>query len=412
MFLILIGGKQVSIFYRLQSKYAYFFLTCLAAFVFLMIIKLSYAVPFLFSMPQVYTAAKLIVILILILFLLQVDVAFKIKLAAIICLSCLYLLSKRSGDSDILYYAIFIFAAYKIDFQTILKVLFWTELVGICLIIFSSITGLIPSQIVSRPGENSALRFSLGFLTPTDFAARIFYLQLLYFAWRKFDLATAEKIGSIVLLTWTYLLTNARLDLIMMILLLLASFFYQQVTSVLNRMQTLWIGWLVAIYLLLNLALTVFFNPDSAGFQLLDKLLSHRLAIGQTGLFDYGVTFLGQHVIEHSNGTLQLAKQTNYFYLDSSYLRLLVISGLLITAAVCWLIFYLIRLSDEKQAWGILIVLLLVIISSAIDQHLMQLSYNFVFLAALADLRDYQTDVGHFTDFKRSQYKQSAISSN
>jgi hypothetical protein len=365
-----------------------------------MIIKLSYAVPFLFSMTQIYTAAKLIVILILILFLLRTDLNSKIKLAALACLSCLYLLSKQSGDSDILYYAVFIFAAYKINFQKILKILFWTELVGICLVILLNIIGLIPSQVVSRPGKTAVLRFSLGFLTPTDFAARIFYLLLLYFAWHKFNLTTAEKICSIVLLAWMYLLTNARLDLIMMILLLLVSLFYQPVIKVLNKMQALLVGWLVAIYLLLNLALTVFFNPTSASFRILDKLLSRRLALGQTGLFDYGVTIFGQHVTEHSNGTLQLTNQTSYFYLDSSYIRLLVISGLLVTAIICWLIFYLIRRAYEKQAFAMLIVLLLTIISSAVDQHLTQLSYNFVFLAALADLQNSQTSVGQFTDFK------------
>lgn len=380
------GGNIVSFYQRLQSQYANLYLTCLAAFVFLMMIDLSYAVPVIFPIYTLYLAVKSVAFFILIIFLLRNDLTLRIRLAVIISLLCFYFFSKCSGDSDFFYYAIFAITAWKLDFKKIIWTFFWIGLSTTSLIILASLLKLIPTQIMDgRPGFQ-VLRFSLGFLTPTDLAARIFYLLLAYYTWHKFQVSIPEKIISIILVALTFLLTNSRLDLIMLLLLLAIAFFPKQVKKNLRQLGSYFISWLVAFYLIIFLALTVFFDPKIKLFQILDGWLSKRLSLGQKGLFDHGITLFGQHVIEHSNGNLAFAIQKDYFYIDSSYIRLLVISGLITTIIACSVIFYLIYLFVKKQTFSLLIALLLVIISSAIDQHLLQLSYNFILLAIFADL--------------------------
>ncbi|WP_281164573.1 hypothetical protein [Liquorilactobacillus sicerae] len=376
----------MSFYQRLQSQYANLYLTCLAAFVFLMMIDLSYAVPFIFPMYTIYLAVKLVAFFILIVFLLRNDLTQRIRLAVIISLLCFYFFSKRSGDSDFFYYAIFAVTAWKIDFQKIIWTFFWIGLPTASLIILASLLKVIPTQVMDgRPGFQ-VLRFSLGFLTPTDLAARVFYLLLAYYTWHKFQISIPGKIISIILVALTFLLTNSRLDLVMMLLLLAIVLFPTPVKKSLRQLGSYFLSWLVAFYLIIFLALTVSFDPQIKFFKILNDCLSKRLSLGQRGLFNHGITLFGQHVVEHSNGNLSFAIQKDYFYIDSSYIRLLVISGLITTMIVCSAIFYLIYLFSKKQTFSLLIALLLVIISSAIDQHLLQLSYNFILLAVFADL--------------------------
>ncbi|MFT8407468.1 MAG: hypothetical protein ABF650_12165, partial [Liquorilactobacillus nagelii] len=64
----------------------------------------------------------------------------------------------------------------------------------------------------------------------------------------------------------------------------------------------------------------------------------------------------------------------------------LVISGIVISLIVTAVIFYLLWRLNNSHSTSLLFFLLLALLSSAIDQHLVEVSYNIVLLAVFAKL--------------------------
>lgn len=372
-------------FDQLKNQGSNIYLACLAAFICLMTIKLSYFVPTVMSMGQIYFLVKCLALLISCKFIFLDDLSIKAKLLTVTAIIIFYFLAKISQDSNVFYYAILIVGAFDVDFDKILKTYIFTVVITILYIIFACWTKIIPEQIVPRAGQFHFLRLSLGFLTPTDLAARCFYLLTAYCAWRKLSLIKWEKIGALLFTILVFSLTNSRLDLIMMLLLLLIVIKPDFFKQLLDRLQFRGLAILTALYVFLNVALAYFFNPHLAWFRVLDHLLSSRLTFGNIALRQHGVSLFGQYVAEHSNG--DLVPPTNYFYVDSSYIRLLVISGIVISLIVTIVIFYLLWRLNDSHSTSLLFFLLLALLSSAIDQHLVEVSYNIVLLATVAKVR-------------------------
>ena len=76
--------------------------------------------------------------------------------------------------------------------------------------------------------------------------------------------------------------------------------------------------------------------------------------------------------------------QSNYFFIDSSFIRLLVIYGLILT---CFFMVALLKISLKgtiNHKYVMPAIILLITISCLIDQHLMEITFNPFLLAFLA----------------------------
>lgn len=369
-------------FYQIKQQRSNLYLACLAAFICLMTIKLSYFVPTVLTMRTIYFFVKCLAAIITLKFIILDDFSAKIKLLVTGIIIIFYFLAKKSLDSNIFYYAVLLIGAADVDFDKILKTYLLTVSISVFFILFSCLTQMIPEQIVARSSQLHISRLSLGFLTPTDLAARCFYLMAAYYAWRELLLKNWEKVVFLLFTLLIFTLTNARLDLLMMLLLWFIGFKPSWFKNLITKLEFRGLAILTAIYICLNVSLAYFYDPYNSWFRILDRLLSSRLSLGNIALHQHGVPWFGQYVAEHSNGGLRVP--TNYFYVDSSYIRLLVISGVIITIIVLTIIFYLLWKFCQTKSYGLLAFLLLTLLSSAIDQHLVEVSYNIVLLAAFA----------------------------
>ena len=76
---------------------------------------------------------------------------------------------------------------------------------------------------------------------------------------------------------------------------------------------------------------------------------------------------------------------TNYFYIDSSLVRTLLMQGIIAYIFIIWLILRNVRKFSTNRQYSLLLALLFIVLSSAIDQHLIELSFNFIFLASFTN---------------------------
>ena len=181
---------------------------------------------------------------------------------------------------------------------------------------------IIPGLVFNR--GDGALRYALGTVYPSDLSARCFYLMITYALLRDYKLKLPEYIGLISITIWAYVVTDTKVDLI-------------------------------------------------------DHALSGRFYFSHIAFEKYNVTFLGQYIPQNGFGG-NTKRVFDYFYIDCSYIRILMMLGAFVFLLVVGYLLYLSHMFISKKYYSLEITLILIAISSLIDQHMWEISYNIIFL--------------------------------
>ena len=289
---------------------------------------------------------------------------------------------------DIFYYFLLLIAAKNVNFKYIAANFFATTTVALLLVFSLAKFGIIPNLSFTKA-------FALGMNYPTDLAARMFYLLAAYALFKNFALSLPEKISFLAVVVLTYTVTHTRVDLLVMLLLLLAIIFYKQVAFILEKVTNKGITVLLGALVAVLVGASYLYRDHSTLFTLANKIFSNRLSLGNRAFKEYNVTLLGQPIPQHGFGGSSTEKLADYFYIDSSYLRILMMFGAVTFLIFIGLLVYLSHKFMQQRLYAFEIVLILVAISSLIDQHLYDVSFNIILLAALANL-DYAKDSHYY----------------
>lgn len=292
--------------------------------------------------------------------------------------------SRFARTNTFIAYLIFIYAARKIDFKRILQVFLGT--VGILLLVsvVGAVLRIFPNVTVTR-GLGTNLRFAMGMVYTTDFAARVFYLCMAYVALRRFRLTLPEKISLFVIILWTGIVTGARLDILLMLLLLGTVIFYKQIVQLINWLGSRGLLIIQGFGILSIFLMSLVFNPNNRVLAAINHLLSGRLVEGHIAFKNYSVNLFGQYIAEQGNGGFH-PHIVHYFFIDSSYLITLLKNGAVTFMLLLILIAFVTKRLVKAQAYPLVIVMFLTVISSIIDQHLPELSFDFIFLVTMANI--------------------------
>lgn len=289
---------------------------------------------------------------------------------------------------DILTFVMFVLAARGIDFRRLMR-LFAFE-VGIMLIytILISQVGVIKDAVYQR---GSFDRHALGTTYPTDLAAHFFYLTLAY-AYLRFDkLHWPDWVGMILVGGIVFVLTEARTDFLLTILAVPVLIVAKRARRGLPGSKVVAsLYWMIApIAAYCTVMLSYFYNGSNRLMSLLNKVISTRLELSKQAIDHYGLTLIGQRVIEHGyGGSVGLKVFHNgifkYFYIDSSYARLAVIYGLVIGILIIVAMAYIGFKSTQVRGYCLAAIMLLIGIHCIIEQHLLDICYNPFIIALLA----------------------------
>ena len=298
-----------------------------------------------------------------------------------------------SYDYDIFYYCLLILGAKNIEFSKILKTYLILISTALVITIIASQFGLVYNITFGRSGT-PIVRYALGAVYPTDFAARVFYLMLFYAVFKKFKLNLPEYISLAALTVAMYVLTDTRLDTILMLLVILIAIFYRPVIKLVNRISVRLMSLLITAFVAFNILLAYFFIPSNPIFKIINKVLSQRLVYGHLVFKRYNVPLLGQFIPQVGNGGLHNGPY-NYFFVDSSFIRVLMMHGLWAFILTMTLIIFLSHKFISKKYIVLEIALLLVILSSVIDQHMWEISFNIIFVGLFAKISDEYAESGN-----------------
>lgn len=281
----------------------------------------------------------------------------------------------------------FILGAKNINFNKIVRHYFNVNFVLLLLIILYSLLGIIRNLAFFR---GDVFRYSLGIDYSTDLSAYVFYLCLAYCYLNYRSLNWKKFIGILIIDTIMYLITNTRVDTFL--ILLIVPVIVLATSSVKTKMKKFIVSsfWYLNIILPYTFVLlTYYFTFGNPIMVKLNRILSGRLTYGEEGFEKYGVTLFGQKIAEHGWGgakglTMMKNNPFGYFYIDSSFIRLLIINGTLLGVITLFIIAFISIRETIHHDYLLPSILFLVVLSSMIDQHLLEITYDPFLLSFLS----------------------------
>ncbi|MEF2878602.1 MAG: hypothetical protein U0N90_09310 [Blautia sp.] len=287
----------------------------------------------------------------------------------------------RNGYTELKDALLVIFGAKDISFKKLLKIYSGTIGILLLLTIILALRGYIDNLIYYQDGRRPRIAFGIGY--PTDFSAYIFYILLAYFYIRGKRIKYLEIVSGIVAAIAVYWFCDARLNTIC-ILLLSAIFLYNRIIQkiceknnklyIMNRLWSHCLTLSATIASIFMILLTLFYSTDNHAIQLINNLLNNRLFYGNRGIKIYGLSFWGQYIPQQGAGG-STESITHYFFLDVSYVSILLRYGIVILGLVL-LIWLIIGIKAQKgRNWELLWAIALVAIQCAVEHHMLEVVY-------------------------------------
>lgn len=311
---------------------------------------------------------------------------FNTNLAFLVGVSYLFIVCKQAHDVSPLVMYLFVIGAYGIYFKEILQRYIQVILVMLVFVYGATLIGLIPNSIMLREGSD-IVRTGLGLATSSDLASHVFYVMLAFALLKNFKIKSQEIVFLSLIAILIFALTNSRLDAILMGILLLCLYFRSYIFSGVKNLKLSGTSCLIVVYAIANIFLTYFFDPNVKWYMHLDNLLSRRLLFGKMAFENYQIRFFGQYIYQNGNGDPR--GFTNYYFIDSAYIQALMMFGAIFLLFMLGLLFYVSYRAFQVQYFGLVVGILLIVLSMAINHHFWQLSYNVILLALFSKLPNY-----------------------
>ncbi|KRL26174.1 oligosaccharide repeat unit polymerase Wzy [Limosilactobacillus frumenti DSM 13145] len=309
----------------------------------------------------------------------------------ILLLALLVICWRKSGEFILFPMGIFVLGAHGVSMRRIIYLYFVLGTVMLSFAFFTSLLGLTKNLIFYRGGSHS-IRQSFGIIYPTDFAAHVLFLVLAYCYLHFGRIGWVDNIAFLALAVGVERFCDARLGAGAIILTVPIIWIGQ-----LARQHHLWARTIAIFYWILPIiagyitVLTAYlYHPNNASMEKLNSLLSGRLYFGHLAFIKYHLTLFGQKVVENGfggNAGHHLANSndsSSYFYIDSSFLRIIILYGIIMFILILLALSAISWLSIRQEDFALASILVIVTISAVVEQRLIDITYNPFLLALFA----------------------------
>ncbi len=310
------------------------------------------------------------------------------------------------GTGKVLYFALMVMvvASKGVDFDKILGV--WL-IVVITIMLFAftaSLLDIIPNlKYVARDffTRKKIFRNSFGIIYPTDFAAHVFFCMLSLFYLRRNYLKWYDFVLGITTGILVYYFCRAKLDTFSIFLTVLLF-----LLALILKKNDLWkkawgvMGVIVTPITCVGMIALTYAYKHNGILEYFNRFISGRLAIGKSGIEEYGITLFGQKIRLIGLGGATDYNHIHINFLDISYINMLVVGGV-VFLFVLMLIYVVIGYSYRKNTF-LICALFIVTINCAIAHHMQEIEYNIFTLALFATLTDIENKGEKKIDYGRT----------
>ena len=301
----------------------------------------------------------------------------------------MFRITDANGGSSLLAYVLLALGARNFSFRTLMRIYFPIA-VGIALVtVAGSQLGWVENLVyAAREG-----RTSFGFIYPTDCAAHFLFLGLGYWYIRGKKLHYPEILVFFSLGLAAWFGCKGRFSTVLLMLVTVsASIYLSFLKRVKNpqRWDQIWSGIpskvLILMPLLCNLGVhivSICYSVDNKFLTWFDSVLNGRLSLVKKGIEIYGFRLWGRN-IPMTGGGGGVNMPSKYYYIDSSYMQVSLLYGLIILAVVLVLFTMACLYARREKDWILLLVLSFVALHGLFEHHAFQLAYSPFLFAAFA----------------------------
>lgn len=298
----------------------------------------------------------------------------KSLLIALAFLFSMLIVSKnRDGLLDI-NVLLLVFSARDIDYRKLLRTFSFATFLVLILTIFASNKGVISNMFMRADG---GYRFSLGFNYVSFASQRLFFALCSYLMFRGKKISYMELLALLLATIYLYQQTSTSspfyLSILILTYALLSIKIFKKEFIIGNFLSKA----LAQYGFIVALAVILYFCFYSSGnlFHLVDQFTHNRLRLSVDGFRNFGVSWLGQPI---SFTTLDMFGNftSNYNYIDSSFVQLLVIDGLIVSAFMLFALTKVMKYFISIQKDIVLACLGIMIIHGMFDPQMLVLRYS------------------------------------
>ena len=252
------------------------YLTALAIYILAMSLKGTMLVNFLITERGLFYLSALPAALVLFKVTFLDNYDWKEYIIFILLEIILFAVGTSANEFQIFYLMFFIVGAKNINIDRILKVFLWVNLFVIALAFFFSMMGSVKNVIITR-GDSPAVRYALGAVYPTDLASRVFFMMIAYAALKRFKFSIAEYVSYIALTLLTYIVTDTRIDLMLMCVLIVSIVLYGHFDALFKHVNVYVLSLSSAAYAFCIILLGYLYTPRIGLLEKINGFLSGRL---------------------------------------------------------------------------------------------------------------------------------------
>lgn len=298
----------------------------------------------------------------------------KSLLIALAFLFSMLIVSKnRDGLLDI-NVLLLVFSARDIDFRKLLGTFSFATFLVLVLTIFASNKGVISNMFMRADG---GYRFSLGFNYVSFASQRLFFALCSYLMFRGKKISYMELLSLLFATIYMYQQTSTTSPFYLSILLLSYALFSVKIFKKDFIMENFGMKIIANYGFIIALIIILYFCFYSSGnlFHIVDKFTHNRLRLSVEGFQNFGVRLSGQRI---SFSTLDIFGNftSNYNFIDSSFVQLLVIDGLIVSAFMLFALTKVMKYFVSIRKDIVLACLGIMIIHGMFDPQMLVLRYS------------------------------------
>lgn len=299
-----------------------------------------------------------------------------------------FIVWRRTMDIQLISVVPFILGAKDVKFKDIIRWYIYIWLALIMAVMVFALLGIIPNLIYHSPDRPT--RYSLGMNYPSHIAAHYMYLVLAYCYLRFNKLNFLDYIFIIIGDFICLLLTNTRLDFIAVIILIPVMIIAQRAYRGYKWSQCFASFWWMAIPISATVTIicSYFYNSNNKIMRKINSLSSGRLFLGNEAFEKYNVNLFGRRVVEHSFSGIKGMKfvhdNSHYFYIDSAYVRMLLLWGLLVFLMISVCLTFIALRSTVHKTFILSAIILVASLNFMFEPNIINLIYNPFILALFA----------------------------
>ena len=267
-----------------------------------------------------------------------------------------------------------VFSARDIDFRKLLGTFSAATFLVLCLTIYASQKGMIANMFMNADG---GYRFSLGFNYVSFASQRLFFALCTYLMFRGKRISYPELLVLLLATIYMYQQTSTSSPFYLSILILTYALLSIKIFKKEFIIGNFWSKALAQYGFIVALAVILYFCFYSSGnlFHLVDQFTHNRLRLSVDGFRNFGVSWLGQPI---SFTTLDMFGNftSNYNYIDSSFVQLLVIDGLIVSTFMLFALTKVMKYFISIQKDIVLACLGIMIIHGMFDPQMLVLRYS------------------------------------